>query len=98
PPSRGREHEPDRQEIAGNITVMAPRVFAHGIPETLIRDAEKSPVFKVAVERISNRIYSLAAESGSTGDPPIIKKPQKSKDFSPRFAIVAAALEAASTA
>lgn len=71
---------------------------AHGIPETLIRDAEKSPVFKVAVERISNRIYSLAAESGSTGDPPIIKKPQKSKDFSPRFAIVAAALEAASTA
>jgi cell division protease FtsH len=72
--------------------------IAHGIPETLITDAEKSPVFKAAVERISHQIDSLAAESGSTGVSPIIKKPQKSKDFSPRFAIVAAALTVASSA
>ena len=77
--------------------------LTQGVPATMVGAAEQSEMWNAAVERAVTELDSLAAGGSGGSDNPsyqviMMKKPTTPKVFSPRFAIVAAALTAASTA
>ena len=77
--------------------------LTQGVPEQSISAAEESEMLNAAVAVAMTHLEHVAAEGSSGSDnsshqDSVMKKPSKSRVFSPRFAIVAAALTAASTA
>ena len=79
--------------------------LTQGVPAALIGAAEKSEMWTAAVERAVTELDIVAADSGgssndSSSQSSVVKKPRKPrrpKVFSPRTAIIAAALTAACT-
>jgi cell division protease FtsH len=77
--------------------------LTQGVPATMVGAAQQSEMWNDAIERAVANIDSLAAEGSGASDNPsyqvcMMKQPSKSRAFSPRFAIVAAALTAATSA
>jgi len=76
-----------------------------GVPATLIGAAEQSEMWNAAIERAVTELDIVAPESGGGSDDSpsqggVVKKPQKPrkpKVFTPRTAIIASALTAATT-